>query len=149
MNETLQHHDPADFNCVPAFGIILNALFIVIETVHGISTHSLALLAYAGHNFGDVLTLLLAWGANVLAQAASIARRNYGLRMLTILASPASSILLLLPMGGIAWESIGRFFSPTAGATSMWLLSFFRESLCIRRPPQVSSFCLLACEWEP
>ena len=115
MNETLQHHDPADFNCVPAFGIILNALFIVIETVHGISTHSLALLAYAGHNFGDVLTLLLAWGANVLAQAASIARRNYGLRMLTILASPASSILLLLPMGGIAWESIGRFFSPTAG----------------------------------
>jgi hypothetical protein len=33
MNETHHHHDPPDFNRVSAFGIMLNALFIVIETV--------------------------------------------------------------------------------------------------------------------
>lgn len=42
--------------------------FVVAEIGFGFTTHSLALLADAGHNASDVLGLLLAWGAQLLRQ---------------------------------------------------------------------------------
>jgi len=92
-----------------ALGIILNIIFVIVEVTYGLVADSLALLADAGHNLSDILTLLLAWGANVLAQKKPTARRTYGLRRATNLAALLSSILLLLAMGGIAWEALGRF----------------------------------------
>ena len=99
-------------NRVFAFGVILNVIFVIIEVTYGLVADSLALLADAGHNLSDVLTLLLAWGANVLAQKKPTPRRTYGLRRATNLAALLSSILLLLAMGGIAWEALGRFANP-------------------------------------
>jgi len=61
-------HGPRTGSRAFAVGMILNVSFIVIEVVFGISSHSLALLADAGHNLGDVLGLGLAWIAVVLAQ---------------------------------------------------------------------------------
>jgi cobalt-zinc-cadmium efflux system protein len=112
MSENSHHHGPAEFNRAFAFGVTLNVLFIVIEIGYGFAAHSMALIADAGHNLGDVLSLLLAWGAGFLAQMPATSRRTYGLRKTTILASLASSILLLIAMGGIAWESFGRLLSP-------------------------------------
>lgn len=114
-------HQSKTYNRAFAFGITLNVLFIVIEIGYGFAAHSMALIADAGHNFGDVLSLLLAWGASYLAQTAPTAKRTYGLRKTTILASLASSILLLVAMGGIAWESAGRLLhpAPVAGAGVM------------------------------
>jgi cobalt-zinc-cadmium efflux system protein len=63
-----------------AIGIGLNLAFVVVEVGSGLFAHSLALLADAGHNFGDVLGLGLAWGAAALAQRKPSARRTYGLR---------------------------------------------------------------------
>jgi cobalt-zinc-cadmium efflux system protein len=81
--------------------------------------HSLALLADAGHNFGDVLGLLLAWGAIYLGKTRATPRRTYGLGRTSILAALANAILLLVAVGGITWEAIRRFASPgeVAGAT--------------------------------
>ncbi|MDI6688645.1 MAG: cation diffusion facilitator family transporter [Desulfobacterales bacterium] len=73
---------------------------------------SLALIADAGHNLSDVLSLLLAWGAGLLAAKAATEKRTYGFRKVTVMASLASAILLLVAMGGITWETIGRFFDP-------------------------------------
>ncbi len=101
-------------NRVFALGVVLNVVFVIIEATYGFITGSLALLADAGHNFSDVLTLLLAWGANVLAQKKPTARRTYGLRRATNLAALLSSILLLLAMGAIAWEAFGRFSDTVA-----------------------------------
>ena len=42
------------------FCIALNATFVVAQVIYGLKAHSLALLADAGHNFGDVLGLILA-----------------------------------------------------------------------------------------
>jgi len=98
-----------DINRVFAFGIILNVIFVIIEATSGFIAGSLALLADAGHNLSDVLTLLLAWGANVLSQKKPTPRRTYGLRRATNLAALISSILLILAMGGITWEALGRF----------------------------------------
>ena len=101
-------------NRVFALGVSLNIIFVIVEAAYGIAAGSLALLADAGHNLSDVLTLLLAWGANVLAQQKPTARRTYGLRRATNLAALLSSILLLLTMGGIAWEALGRFTNTIA-----------------------------------
>jgi len=101
-------------NRIFAFGVVLNVAFVIVEAVFGLIADSLALLADAGHNLSDVLTLLLAWGASVLAQRKPTARRTYGLRRATNLAALLSSILLLLAMGGIAWEALGRFAADVA-----------------------------------
>src|SRR5205085_2197360 len=61
-------HAPANFGKAFAIGIALNVVFVVIEAVYGRLSHSLALVADAGHNLSDVLGLVLAWGASVLAQ---------------------------------------------------------------------------------
>ena len=74
--------------------------------------HSLALIADAGHNLGDVLALALAWGAEVLATRPPSVQRTYGLRRASILAALANSILLLVAVGGIALEAIRRFMVP-------------------------------------
>lgn len=93
-----------------AIGVILNLVFVVVEASYGILSDSLALIADAGHNLGDVISLLLAWGASVLATKAVSEKRTYGFRKATIMASLVSAILLLVALGGIAWEAIGRLF---------------------------------------
>jgi len=94
--------------------MILNLSFIVAEVVFGISAHSLALLADAGHNLGDVLGLGLAWAAVVLGQRPPTERHTYGLRRASILAALANAILLLLAVGAITWEALERLGRPTA-----------------------------------
>src|SRR5205814_3399481 len=78
----------------------------------GIAAHSLALVADATHNFGDVLGLLLAWCASYLSKTQPTARRTYGLGRSSILAALANAILLLVAVGGITWEAIRRFSNP-------------------------------------
>jgi cobalt-zinc-cadmium efflux system protein len=99
-------------------GIGLNIAFVVIEAVYGVISHSMALLADAGHNLSDVLGLGLAWGAMILARRAPSAKRTYGLRGTTILASVANSVVLLFVAGGIAWESARRLMSPEPVAST-------------------------------
>ncbi|MCU6551027.1 cation diffusion facilitator family transporter, partial [Klebsiella pneumoniae] len=94
--------------------ISLNTGFVIIEAVYGILANSLALLADAGHNLSDVLGLLLAWGASILARRLPTARRTYGLRRSSILAALLNAILLLVASGAIAWEAIQRFLEPSS-----------------------------------
>lgn len=111
------HHAPKDFGRAFAIGIVLNTGFVIAEVVAGLWSGSLALLADAGHNLSDVLSLLLAWGATVLAKRAPTSRRTYGLRKGTILASLANAVLLLVAVGVIASEAVRRFMEPAEVAT--------------------------------
>ena len=95
-----------------ALGVALNLVFVFIEAGAGLAAGSIALVADAGHNLSDVLSLLLGWGASLLATRAATSRRTYGFRKLTVMASLVSSVFLLLALGGIAWESLGRIFDP-------------------------------------
>ncbi len=113
-------HAPADFGLAFAVGAGLNLAFVAAEFAAGILTGSLALLADAGHNLADVAGLLLAWGAVALAKRPATARRTYGLRKGTILASLANAGLLLAGVGAVAWEAIGRFGEPQPVATG-WM----------------------------
>ncbi|WP_312160293.1 cation diffusion facilitator family transporter [Phenylobacterium sp.] len=110
-------HAPKDFGRAFAIGVGLNFAFVLAETAAGLWSGSLALLADAGHNLSDVLSLLLAWGATILAKAAPTGRRTYGLRKATILASLANAVLLLVAVGVIVSEAIHRFSEPADIAT--------------------------------
>ena len=76
----------------------------------------MALLADAGHNFSDVLGLVAAWGANVLAARRPSARYTYGLRSSSILAALANAIVLLIAVGGIVVEAVQRLIAPSRSA---------------------------------
>lgn len=112
------HHVPKDFGRAFAIGVVLNTGFVAVEVAAGLWYGSLALLADAGHNLSDVMSLLLAWGAVALAKRQPSGRRTYGLRKATILASLANAILLLVAVGAIISEAIRRFADPTPVAAA-------------------------------
>ncbi len=105
-------HLPRDFGGAFALGILLNAGFVAVEAGVGIVSGSLALLADAGHNAADVLALILAWGATVLARRRPGARHTYGLGKATIMASVTNGILLVAAVGAIGWEAVQRLAAP-------------------------------------
>ena len=114
-------HAPANFNQAFAIGIGLNAVFVAIEAFYGWKVNSLALLADAGHNLSDVAGLVLAWGGALAGKLQPSARNTYGFKRASILAAFANAVLLLVAMGSLAWEALGRFSSPvpTQGVTVM------------------------------
>lgn len=95
-----------------AVAVSLNLAFVLIEAGAGLYSRSLALLADAGHNLGDVLSLLLAWGASVLASRPPSARFTYGLKSSSIIAAMANAALLWVALGAILIETIRRFADP-------------------------------------
>jgi cobalt-zinc-cadmium efflux system protein len=105
-------HVPASYGRAFAIGITLNVIFVVTEWVFGALSHSLALMADAAHNLGDVLGLLVAWGGMRLAQRLPSERFTYGLRGSSILAALTNAVVLLLVTGGLAWEAIQRLTDP-------------------------------------
>jgi cobalt-zinc-cadmium efflux system protein len=106
------NHTVKNYNKAFALGISLNIVFVIIEAFYGFIAGSLALVADAGHNLSDVLGLLIAWGASVLATKSPTEKRTYGFRRVTILASLSSAILLLVALGGIAFEAFERLAAP-------------------------------------
>jgi cobalt-zinc-cadmium efflux system protein len=105
-------HQTVNYNRSFALGVILNLAFVAIEAGYGIFADSLALIADAGHNLSDVVSLLLAWGASALSKKVATEKRTYGFKKATVLASLTSGTILLFALGGIAWEAIGRFINP-------------------------------------
>jgi cobalt-zinc-cadmium efflux system protein len=120
------HHGPADYSRAFAIGVTLNLALVVAQAVYGVLANSVALLADAAHNFSDVLGLLLAWGATILAKRLPTRRFTYGLRGSSILAALANGAFLLLATGGIAWEAVQRFAhpEPVAGITVIVVAAF-------------------------
>ena len=105
-------HAPASFNRAFAIGIALNIAFVALEAFYGWKVNSLALLADAGHNLSDVAGLVLAWGGALAGRLRPDARHTYGWKRATILAAFANALLLLVAMGSLAWEAIGRLGAP-------------------------------------
>lgn len=111
--ETHTHsHTVTSYGRVFALGVTLNMLIVIAEWTFGVYANSLSLVADAAHNLGDVLGLVLAWGAMRLAQGIPTPQFTYGLRSSTILASLINAITLLLVTGGLGWEGIQRLTQP-------------------------------------
>lgn len=123
MADSHHTHAPPAYDRAFAIGAALNIGFVLAEVGFGVAAHSMALLADAAHNLGDVLGLLLAWGAVWLGRLAPSTSRTYGWGRSSILASLTNAAVLLIGIGGIAVEAIQRIFDPqpVAGATVMWV----------------------------
>ncbi len=108
------HSHPHNKNITRAFaiGIILNIIYVAVELGFGLLINSMALIADAGHNFSDVLGLILAWGAAYLAETAATEKRTYGFGKSTILAALFNAILLMIAVGAITIEAVRKFISP-------------------------------------
>ena len=103
--------------------VILNAAFVLVEGLFGLWVGSLILLADAAHKLTDVFGLLLSWGAVVAARRKPTERHTYGLGRATILAALANGITLLIAVGAIAREAIGRIAAPepVVATTVLWV----------------------------
>ena len=104
-----------------AIGIGLNVAYIVVEVVYGLMIDSSALLADAGHNTSDVLSLIFAWFAMSMASKRPSRKYTYGLRRSTILVSILNALMLFGAAGLIGWEAWHKLYNPVeiAGETVM------------------------------
>ena len=115
---------PKDFGLAFAVGVSLNMGFVIVEAVYGFLSNSMALLADAGHNFSDVLGLLIAWGATILAKRKPGGRYSYGLRSSSIVAALINALFLLIAITVIAVEAVQRFSEPaTVGGRTVIIVA--------------------------
>jgi cobalt-zinc-cadmium efflux system protein len=115
----LHSHNHPNYGRAFAIGIAVNLAYLGGEAVAGLLSGSLALLADAGHNLGDVLSLSMSWGAAMLSRRQPSGRFTYGLRSSSILAALANAIILLVVTGGIAWEALWRIAHPVPVASGI------------------------------
>ena len=106
------HHSPHGHDRAFAIGTALNLGFVMAEIAFGLLANSMALLADAAHNFGDVLGLLLGWGAAWLARRPPTRRRTYGWGRSSILAALLNATILLIGVGAIGVEAVHRLLAP-------------------------------------
>ena len=102
-----------------AIGIALNSAFVAVEATFGFLSGSMALVADAGHNLSDVLSLVIAWIASALVARPPSERFTYGYKSSSILAALANAALLFVALGAITVETVRRLFepAPVAGGT--------------------------------
>ena len=116
-------HTPQNFGRAFSWGIGLNLTYVVLEVIVGLSIGSLGLVADAGHNASDVLSLIIAWAAARLSQRPPSERFTYGLKRSPIVASLFNALLLFGAMGIVFWEAIKRLQNPEpiSGAAIIWV----------------------------
>jgi cobalt-zinc-cadmium efflux system protein len=109
-----KHTHNHDISLSNAFktGIIINILFVVAEALCGYFSNSMALIADAGHNLSDVLALVFSWVAVILSQRQPTLKFTYGFRRSTILIALLNTILLLVAVSFIIYETITRLQKP-------------------------------------
>jgi cobalt-zinc-cadmium efflux system protein len=121
-------HAPASFGRAFAIGVALNLGFVIVEAVFGILSNSVALLADAGHNVGDVLALAVAWLASELVKRTPTARFTYGLRGSSILAALFNAVFLLVIVGAGSWEAIRI----VVNAVTAWMFAGGKGDINVR-----------------
>ncbi len=108
------HHEaPTTFTLAFALAIGLNLAFTIIEAIYALIAHSMSLLADPGHNLGDVVGLLLSWGAMWLLAKKATDKYSYGFKRTTILAALTNALLLIIAVVGIFYESVHKLIEPT------------------------------------
>lgn len=122
-----QHdHDHAqglDAGSAFLWAVILNTAYVVVEALFGFWSGSLALLADAAHNLTDVFGLLIAWGAFAVGRRRPTTQHTYGFGRASILAALFNGIALLIAVGALVREAIGRISAPepVAASTILWV----------------------------
>lgn len=92
--------------------ILFNVIITVAEYIGGVLSGSLALISDAGHNFSDVLSLILGLvGERVSAQRPN-SRFSFGMKRFEVLVASINSFSLVLIGGYIVYEAVVRYLNP-------------------------------------
>jgi cobalt-zinc-cadmium efflux system protein len=106
-------HTPAGKNKKRlAIVLALTTAYLIAEVVGGLLTHSLALLADAGHMLTDVAGLGLALLAIQFAERPATPERTYGFYRVEILAALTNGVVLIGISIYILYEAYQRFRNP-------------------------------------
>ena len=117
-------HGPNDAGKNIAVAFFLNFFFAIIELIGGILTNSVAILSDAFHDFGDSLSLGVAWYLQKISTKKGDSRFSYGYKRFSLLGSIFISVVLVVGSILIVAESIKRFADPQdTNAAGMVLLS--------------------------
>ena len=110
-------HTPENFGWRFGIATLLNVALVLGQVWYGFAANSLALLADAGHNFGDVLGLVMAWAAFALADWKPSKRFTFRMHAASILSAFGNGLLLLVAIGAIVYEAVQRLIDPEPVAT--------------------------------
>jgi len=127
--------------------LVLLSSFFVAELIAAISSHSLSLLADAGHVLSDVaaltITLAATWFSSRKTGKAGNMLHTSGLPdRPEIIAALVNSISLVAIALWIAFESIDRLLSPTPEVEGLPMLITAMVGLSVN---SVNAFCLHSC----
>lgn len=130
INKTkINHHSHDDLhasgeNITIAF--FLNFFFSIIELVGGFLTNSIAILSDALHDFGDSISLGMAWYFQKVSLKKPDSNYTYGYRRFSILSAIINSAVLLTGSAFVLYESVRRMARPAEShAEGMLLLAIF------------------------
>lgn len=130
VHKSHHHHHETD-NIKLAF--LINFAFTVIELIGGIYTNSMAILSDALHDFGDSLTLGLAWGFERLSHKKADEQYTYGYGRFSLLSALVNSLVLSMGSIFIIYKSVERIFNPKSidpqGMLMMSILGIFANTL--------------------
>ncbi|MBD8728317.1 cation diffusion facilitator family transporter [Frigoribacterium sp. CFBP 13707] len=92
--------------------IAVVALGLVAQAVGAVLSGSLALLADSGHMASDLIGLVVALVATVVAARPASGRQTYGYRRVEVFAALVNGLLLLAVAGSVAVSAVGRLLDP-------------------------------------
>jgi len=93
-------------------GFIINTSFMTFEFVTGILTGSLALIADAGHNLTDSVTVVISWVAEKMSNKPADNTHTLGHGRIAIMAALINSTILMTTAVIIFYEAYQRFIHP-------------------------------------
>lgn len=92
---------------------ILNVAITIVEIIGGLVSGSLALLSDAFHNLGDSLSIVMGYGAQVIARRPENPRRTFGYRRAEILSAMLNALFLVIVSLFLIIEAVQRFRHPS------------------------------------
>ena len=92
--------------------LAVSLVIFVVELVASYASHSLALLADAGHVFADASGMALSSVAVWLAHRETHTNRSYGLFRVEVLAANLNAVLLLGISAFVIWQGVLRIAEP-------------------------------------
>lgn len=105
-----RHEDNTSKNISVAF--FLNLFFVVVEVIGGLFTNSIAILSDALHDFGDCLSLAVAWAFQKKATQKRNRKYTYGYRRFSLLGSIFLSGVLFVSSVFVLYEAGKRALDP-------------------------------------
>ncbi|MBK1834321.1 cation diffusion facilitator family transporter [Roseibacillus ishigakijimensis] len=144
------HHHHSSQNLGTAF--LLNFVFTIIEVIGGLLTNSVAILSDAIHDFGDSLSLALAWYFEKRSRQGPNARQSYGAARYRLLGGLITGLVLVIGLSIVLWQASQRLLNPepvhTTGMILLALLGIALNGLAVLKVRGGTSLTEKVVSWH-